>query len=198
MPDSKSTYHPDEITLDEYLDRELTSGEMQKIEAHLEGCRECRIHVEERQVFFALINEAEQLSISRDISLEVLETLQRARWRLLTGVLSLELTLAAVLLILFGPMLISRLATILGRITLTESLFWLGENIVQLGDQVRTGLAAIGEAVELASPSGFVLAPALQFSWFQWAGILGGLFFLWVLINRILIGGTELHRSRVS
>ncbi|MGD8552674.1 MAG: hypothetical protein PVG02_03360, partial [Anaerolineales bacterium] len=75
---------------------------------------------------------------------------------------------------------------------------WLGDKFFLLGDQIQSGVRAIREAMELALPSGFELALPVQLNGLHWTGILGGIFLLWLLVNRILIGGTSLHRSRVS
>ncbi|MGD8732240.1 MAG: zf-HC2 domain-containing protein, partial [Anaerolineales bacterium] len=103
MPELKPNQHPDEITLDVYLDHELPDHQALQIEAHLRECEQCRDYIQQRQVFFTLIAEAEQVSISSDVSLRVIEVLRAVRLRVLAGVLSLEAVLAAVLLILFTP-----------------------------------------------------------------------------------------------
>jgi anti-sigma factor RsiW len=198
MSDSTPNPHPDEITLDVFLDGELPGKEAQEIEAHLQGCQQCQDYIQERQVFFELITAEERVSLSNDMSLQVVEKLKGTRLRLLTGVLSLEAVLAAVLLVLFAPMLKNRFSAIVEQLTLNSFLLWLGERIVWLGAQLEAGIRAIGEAVELVPSSGFVLTPVIQFSGLDWAGILGGIIFLWLLVNRILIGGNGLRRSRVS
>jgi predicted anti-sigma-YlaC factor YlaD len=197
MSDPISSQHPDEITLDVYLDSELPAGEARQIEAHLEKCQHCRKYLQQRRQFFALIADAEQVSLSGDVSTRVIEKLQGNRMRLLTGVLSLEAVLAALILIIFIPMLKVRFSAFFDQLTLAGSLFWLGETFLSLGDQVQTGLQKISAAILLAPPPGLALTPVVQLGWLHWTGILGGIFFLWLLVNRILIEGIELRRSRV-
>ena len=198
MSEPAFSKHPDEITLDVYIDQELTDAEAERIEAHLGECRGCRQYVETRRSFFALIAESEELSLASDMVPRVLETLQRGRWKLLAGVLSLEAVLAVVLLVIFGSRITSSFSSFFLQESLKNSLLWLGERVMWIGSQVKAGLIDIRNAVDLVPMPGFAGVPTFQFTWLHWTGILTGIFFLWLMVNRLLIDGGGMQRSRVS
>lgn len=190
--------HPDDITLDAYIDQELTAAETTQVDAHLVGCPRCRQYLQARRSFFALIAESEDLALSRDMSTGVLETLQQKRLRLLTGLLALETVLAAVLLALFGSRMIGGVLShpLLGAFA--NTLLWLGERVIWLGTQVEAGLMEISNAIALVPKPGFAGLPVLQLTVLHWTGILTGIFLLWLLVNRVLIDGAGMQRSKVS
>lgn len=198
MSESRPVQHPDLLTLDVYLDRELPPEEVLEIEAHLAGCRSCRESIEARRAFFELIRESEQVSLSKDLSADVLDALQRTRMRLLTGVLGTELILAAVLLLLFGPRVLARLTVISTQIDISRSLLWLVDRVASLGDQIGAGLAAIGQTFLSIPLPGLSGLPAAQLTWLHLSGILAGTTVVWLILNRVLIGNSGLERSRFS
>jgi hypothetical protein len=190
--------HPDEMTLDVYIDRELPEVERDRIEAHLRDCPDCREYVQMRRKFFTLIADSEEISLTRDISPQILGTLQRARRRLLVAVLSLETILAGALLALFGSRISSGISIMLRRDLWSDSLFWLGEWLLWITKEVEAGLIEISTAIDLLPLPGFSGLPAFPLNWLHWTGILSGIFFIWLLVNRILIDGAGVQRSRVS
>jgi hypothetical protein len=198
MYESKSKQHPDEILLDTYLDGELSPSEHRGIEDHLQECRYCRKYVDKRRAFFALISASEEVLLPYDLSSNVLNTLQRGRLRLLAGVLSLEAVLAIVLLLFSESPISSDLLNRFGPTRFMDAFLWLSDRFIWLGEQVESGFLVIKEATELVPLPGATLLPALQLNWLHWTGILGGLVFLWLLSNRVLIGKSELYRSRTS
>lgn len=198
MSEYKPEQHPDEISLDAYLDGELSPSEYQQIEIHLQGCRSCRKYIDNRRAFFALITASEEVSLPHDVAGSVLDTLQRGRLRLLVGVLSLESVLAIVLLLFLDSPLSSDLLNQYGPARFMDAILSLSDWLIGLGEQVGSGFLAIKEATELIPLPGAALLPAIQLNWLHWTGILSGLVFLWLFSNRVLIGNSKLYRSRIS
>jgi hypothetical protein len=168
------------------------------ITEHLKACVICREHVQARRAFFDLIASSEQVALSRDISIEVLGSLQRSRLRLLTGVLSAEAVFAIILLTIFGSSIVTRVRGIFTPASFSDSLFWLVQSVEWLGGKLEAALVAIADAVDFMPLPGFEGLPVFQLSWMHWTGIFAAILFLWVLINRMLIGSVESSRSRFS
>jgi hypothetical protein len=198
MSEYKPEQHPDEISLDAYLDGELSSSEYQQIEIHLQACRSCRKYIDNRRAFFALITASEEVSLPHDVASDVLDTLQRSRLRLLAGVLSLEAVLAIVLLLFLGSPISTDLLNRYGPMRFMDAMLWLSDRLIWLGEQVESGFLALKQATELIPIPGAALLPAIQLNWLHWTGILSGLVFLWLFSNRVLIGNSKLYRSRTS
>jgi anti-sigma factor RsiW len=198
MSESKLNHHPDDLTLDVYLDGELPTGEARGIEAHLESCSVCREHLQARRAFFELIVSSEEVSLKRDVSTYVLGSLQRSRLRLLAGVLSLEAIFAITLLAIFGPRMGARIAGFFEPEQITDSMLWLAEGVEWLDGRVEAALVAMADAVDLMPLSGFQGLPLLQLNWMHWVGLFVGILLLWVLINRVLMGSLEINRTRLS
>jgi predicted anti-sigma-YlaC factor YlaD len=190
--------HLDEITLDGYLDQELSEHDIAMVEAHLEECPACRQYLEARRAFFNLIAESEQVSLSHDISVDVLDTLKRDRKRLLALGLTIEAVLTASLLLLINLRLSLRLRSVFERIDFVSTLIELGETISSFGTQVKAGIAAISQSMEWVPLPGVSSLPGLPFNWPLMSGILIGIFTLWLVINRILIGSASLERTRLT
>ena len=197
MSDPNVTSHPDDLSLDVYLDAELSPIETQQIEVHIRACPECRQRLETRRTFFDLISTSEEVPLSQDISRSVLENLQLSRLRLLAGVLSLEAIFALLLLFVAGSSMAAQLAVLFNPARAGQALLWLVDMVSILGAQVHSGLLALGDTLDFAPLPGLSALPLAQLNWLHWAGILSAILILWMLSNRVLIGRSEIHRSRV-
>jgi hypothetical protein len=197
MSDHNFTSHPDDLSLDVYLDAELSPIETQQIEVHIQACPECRLRLANRRTFFDLISASEEVPLPRDVSMSVLENLQRSRLRSLAGVLSLEAIFAFLLLFVAGSSMVSQIAALLHPARAGEALGWLVDTASRFGTQVHSGLRAIGDTVDLAPLPGISALPVAQLNWLHWAGILSAIVLVWMLSNRVLIGRSEVHRSQV-
>lgn len=189
--------HPDPVELDIYLDGELNGSDLDRFEAHLDECAACRKSLDERQVFFDLIAESEQVPFSRDISGDVVGALAKNRLRLLAGVLSFEVVLAASVLLLSGPRLAAQLPSSPYGLYPGAGLAWAAGHIEWGLTQLRIGLNSISQSLHVLPMPGLPELPTGQLTWLHICAGLAGLFFFWLLTNRILIGDPALKRSRL-
>ena len=94
--------HFDEITIQKYIDNELSPEERYEVEKHLENCKECSEQVENQRVFSKKVKDSLDVFVSDDIKIpEFKLSYQPKKTRTLRIVLISSFSTACAILLAF-------------------------------------------------------------------------------------------------
>lgn len=94
--------HFDEITIQKYIDNELSPEERYEVEKHLENCKECSEQVENQRVFSEKVKDSLDVFVPDDIKIpEFKLSYQPKKTRTLRIVLISSLSTACAILLAF-------------------------------------------------------------------------------------------------
>ena len=94
--------HFDEITIQKYIDNELSKEERNEVEMHIETCEECKKQVENQRVFSEKVKDSLDVFVPDDIKIpEFKLSYQPKKTRTLRIVLISSLSTACVILLAF-------------------------------------------------------------------------------------------------
>jgi len=94
--------HFDEITIQKYIDNELSPEERYEVEKHLENCKECSEQVENQRVFSEKVKDSLDIFVPDDIKIpEFKLSYQPKKTRTLRIVLISSLSTACAILLAF-------------------------------------------------------------------------------------------------
>ena len=94
--------HFDEITIQKYIDNDLSKEEKNEVEMHLDNCKDCREQVENKRVFSEKVKNSLDRFVSDDIEIpEFRMSYQPKKTRTLRIVLISSLSTACAILLAF-------------------------------------------------------------------------------------------------
>jgi anti-sigma factor RsiW len=206
MPDrfNLASGHLQEAVLNEYLDGMLEAAFARQVEEHLAMCPECRLNLESLQVLFSSLEELPDEPLERDLVPGVFAGVSHGAetvfLRRIKFALGLQIGLAVALLVSVWPwieeeFLTRRWLPSLER-TLVTAVQFLSEGQLPA---TRVWQELSEKAVESLQTFEQWLAqsPAISFSTIQLALLLGASLFIWLAVNRRLIGQSQSENKSV-
>jgi anti-sigma factor RsiW len=180
--------HLSELDLHAYLDDELVEAARLAVEVHLRACRDCQVRLEALRGLFAQIESTPDEPLARDLSAEVLASLQAQKMdshrlrrlgiaELAAGLLTLAAILAGGIPLPFVPT--ETLAASL-QAGWSDLLMTAEAEAAAVLIEAQVGLDQAGQALRSWQPG----EPVMPL-WWLWL-ILAVV--LWIVANRILLG----------
>ncbi len=176
----------DEERINRYLDDELPPAERAQFEAHLADCPACQRALARQRALFVLLGSLAEEPAPADLYDAVLAGLPHRRAALpVRRVLAAQVAATAALLVLAWPTLQQAYTTLAARLPAG----WLAALAVEVWTRLQEIPTRLRSAltVDVDLP----LHPSLGLTWGQAALIAAVLLGLWLLSNRLLLGGRK-------
>ena len=195
----KASQHPDHLdenTIHEYLDKVLDEGAHKQVEAHLETCSACREEVSALQTLFFDLEALPDVSLSRDLSPLVLDSLdpypiswQTGRWLVL-----IQVAVAVLVLVFSWPLVLRQTAglpleswRVFAQSWLVGTLETLAVSTASWSLQANAFLDQVMGALQ--EPLGFSIAGLNIWPWVAAFGL------FWLLVNGLVLRPTGERNS---
>lgn len=176
--------HIDNTLLNEYLDEQLETAVLERVEAHLAACASCRERLAGEKQLFAELAELPEIPLTVDLSPSVMarisaEIRPRPLPRWTVPIITLQMAAAAALFIWLWPSALPLLETAGQFLSQTAgqwlSDFSLSETVSPLFEEMDR-LGQIGEVIKPDSPlpilEGFLIISLALILWLAGSGLI--------------------------
>jgi anti-sigma factor RsiW len=188
---AKTQEHPDDTTLNEFLDGELDAPDRAGLEAHLAVCRECEGHLAELRQVYTALEAWPEVGLARDLSPAVLKAIRSPQPKLnwVSWVLAIQAVLVIGLLVAAWPFAMQSEVGQTLWLLAQRSIAQVAVQALDTAGSLWAGwLAEVQVRLQAVQAVGGLLqAPALRLPMVTLWALLGSAVLLWLVGNSLLL-----------